>query len=167
MAPNTNSGFVTPSAWKSCRHELTDKEKQIISLLENDTISNIATNLNIPLKEVLHAIFIAIISVDDYSEAAKIAKLSQESYPLKYKKNVDYYSYVLFHKRVQYISMCNQFEKNKLDELYLLRDSSRIRFLIFVHAFTNNDFSSCEDKLKYLDFEFKKIRSFENTFKYI
>lgn len=167
MAPNTNSGFVTPSAWKSCRHELTDKEKQIISLLENDTISNIATNLNIPLKEVLHAIFIAIISVDDYSEAAKIAKLSQESYPLKYKKNVDYYSYVLFHKRVQYIGMCNQFEKNKLDELYILRDSSRIRFLIFVHAFTNNDFSSCEDKLKYLDFEFKKIRSFENTFKYI
>ena len=141
MAPNTNSGIVTPSAWKSCRHELTDKEKQIISLLENDTISNIATNLNIPLKEVLHAIFIAIISVDDYSEAAKIAKLSQESYPLKYKKNVDYYSYVLFHKRVQYISMCNQFEKNKLDELYLLRDSSRIRFLIFVHAFTHNDFS--------------------------
>ncbi len=167
MAPNTNSGFVTPSAWKSCRHELTDKEKHIISLLENDTISNIATNLNIPLKEVLHAIFIAIISVDDYSEAAKIAKLAQESYPLKYKKNVDYYSYVLFQKRVQYISMCNKFEKNKLDELYLLRDSSRIRFLLFVHAFTNNDFSSCEDKLKYLDFEFKKIRSFENTFKYI
>lgn len=167
MAPNTNSGFVTPSAWKSCRHELTDKEKQIISLLENDTISNIATKLNIPLKEVLHAIFIAIISVDDYSEAAKIAKLAQESYPLKYKKNIDYYSYVLFHKRVQYIGMCNQFEKNKLDELYILRDSSRIRFLIFVHAFTNNDFSSCDDKLKYLDFEFKKIRSFENTFKYI
>lgn len=167
MAPNTNSGFVTPSAWKSCRHELTDKEKQIISLLENDTISNIATKLNIPLKEVLHAIFIAIISVDDYSEAAKIAKLAQESYPLKYKKNIDYYSYVLFHKRVQYIGMCNQFEKNKLDELYILRDSSRIRFLIFVHAFTNNDFSSCKDKLKYLDFEFKKIRSFENTFKYI
>lgn len=167
MAPNTNSGFVTPSAWKSCRHELTDKEKRIISLLENDTISNIATNLNIPLKEVLHAIFIAIISVDDYSKAAKIAKLAQESYPLKYKKNVDYYSYVLFQKRVQYISMCNKFEKNKLDELYLLRDSSRIRFLIFVHAFTHNDFSSCEEKLKYLDCELKKIRSFENTFKYI
>ena len=167
MTPNTNLEFVIPSAWKPCRHELTDKEKQIISLLENDTISDIATNLNISLKEVLHAIFIAIISVDNYNEAAKIAKLAQESYPLKYKKNVDYYSYVLFHKRVQYIGMCNQFEKNKLDELYILRDSSRIRFLIFVHAFTNNDFSSCEEKLKYLDFEFKKIRSFENTFKYI
>ena len=166
---NTNFGFVTPSAWKSCRYELTEKEKEVISML-NDyayTINSISKNLDIPLKQILHTIFVAIISVEEYDMAASIAKSAQKAYPLKYKRNQDYYSYVLFHKRAQYINMCNQFEKNKLDELNILRYSSRIKLLLIVDAFTHNDFSSCEEKLKYLDYELKKIRNFENKFKYI